>query len=63
LLSDQSPFPNLPPTPWPPLPPAGYIRVKVEPAEATVDYIRTIMPQNENETRKNGQSFHQFKIR
>ena len=45
------------------LPPAGYIRVKVEPAEATVDYIRTIMPQNENETRKNGQSFHQFKIR
>ncbi|MFO0936351.1 MAG: metallophosphoesterase family protein [Gemmataceae bacterium] len=44
------------------LPPSGHIRVKVSPEQATVDYVRTYLPQSESKDRKNGQVGNSFKI-
>lgn len=45
------------------LPPPGHIRVKIESEEATVDYVRSYLPQNEGGARKNGMISHTFKIK
>ncbi|HEY1189165.1 MAG TPA: metallophosphoesterase family protein, partial [Gemmata sp.] len=45
------------------LPPAGHVRVSVTAEKATVEYIRTYLPQSETATEKNGHVAHSFTVR
>jgi hypothetical protein len=45
------------------LPPAGHVRVSVAAEKATVDYVRTYLPQTETAQLKNGHVAHTFTIK
>ncbi len=45
------------------LPPAGHLRVSVTAEKATVEYVRTYLPQSETATQKNGHVAHAFTLR
>lgn len=44
------------------LPPAGHVRVNVSAEFAAVEYVRTYLPQNETDQRKNAEVSYAFKI-
>lgn len=45
------------------LPPSGHVRVKVSADKATVEYIRSYLPQSETAQLKNGQVAYSFSVR
>ncbi len=44
------------------LPNAGHLRVAVAPDGVTVDYIRSVLPQDENEERRDGTVAHSYRL-